>query len=193
MKRLLLITILTLLTFNTITSQEVDKKKNLKEKFRFGVVGGLDLFNLGNQAAIAGDFSMGSNNKIFSEQPKYYLGFFTEKKIAKNFLVRSEVLYSFGTHSDFIEVPLFVEYKLNKKFDFYSGIQFNFMLEEKNEYFKRESFGLNSGLQYNLSDNFFIDLRYVHKFSQQIEPESYPLEFKKKSIKTFRLGIGYKF
>ena len=144
MKRLLLITILTLLTFNTITGQEVDKKKNLKEKFRFGVVGGLDLFNLGNQAAIAGDFSMGSNNKIFSEQPKYYLGFFTEKKIAKNFLVRSEVLYSFGTHSDFIEVPLFVEYKLNKKFDFYSGIQFNFMLEEKNEYFKID-INLNNG------------------------------------------------
>lgn len=192
MKKLLLITILTLLTFTTLSSQEIDKQKRTKEKFKFGVVGGLDLFNLGKQASIAGDFST-ETNKIFSEQSKYYLGLFTEKKISEKFLIKAEVLYSFGTHSDFIEVPLFVKYKLNKKFDFYSGVQFNYMLEEKNEYFKRKSFGFNSGLQYSLSNKFFIDLRYVHKFSQQIEPENYPIEFKKNSLKTFRLGIGYQF
>ena len=186
MKKLLFITVLSLLTFSTVSSQEVDSIVN--KKLNFGILAGADFYNFNNSIGTYGDFSS-QNGKRFSEVIRRYLGVYVEKNISDKFSLQSELLYTFGTESDFIEIPILVKYNLNKRFTLYFGAQFNYMLEEKNDYFKRASAGLNAGVQYNFSKSWFVETRYVHRFSQ----DKLNLGNSKDNIKQVRLGVGYRF
>jgi opacity protein-like surface antigen len=186
MKKLLLIAAVSLLTINALSSQEIESKES--KELNFGLLAGTDFFNFSNSIATYGDYSA-KNGKHFSEIIRRYLGFYIEKPISDKFAIQSEFLYSFGTESDFIEMPVLIKYNINKRFTLYSGAQLNYMLEEKNDYFKRASIGLNAGLQYDFSENWFVETRYVHRFSQ----DKLNLGNAKNDIQQVRLGIGYRF
>ena len=186
MKHLLLIASFLTLTISNITAQESKQKEN--KKTTFGTVLGL---NLHTSLKLTGVTSSNSNNS-YSENIKYYGGFFVNRKLSERFNLQFEALYLSGVHNDFIETPIMFNYSLNKKFEVYLGGQVNYMLVSKNEVFNRLGFALNIGLRYDISKKWFIDARYIHRFSELkqsfINSSNY-----QKSFSSFRLGIGYRF
>jgi opacity protein-like surface antigen len=63
------------------------------------------------------------------------------------------------------------------------------VLEDYNEYFNRATLGLNVGVNYNFSEKWFIDARYVHRFSGY----KYFVGNHDNEIQQIRLGVGYRF
>lgn len=184
MKKVVLTTFILFLTLS-ICSQE--KEVNKKEKLKFGVAGGFDLILFTNHTGL----SFGNlNNRIeISEPSTSYVNLFLEKSLSKKYSLRTEVLYAMGGGaSNTLEIPIIFKYKAFKKLNFYAGAQANFLLIEKNEYSNRAGFGFNFGIEYNINEHFFIDLRYVHKFSQMKSSVR-----REDAINSIRLGVGYRF
>ena len=75
----------------------------------------------------------------------------------------------------YIEVPVLVNYHLNKKFGVFGGPSFGVLIsnEEKTHAgvlvdpppFKKYEVAYHAGLLYTLSDNWFFDLRYSHSIT----------------------------
>jgi opacity protein-like surface antigen len=185
MKKLLLITTVFFLTIQMSFSQEEKKKED--REIKFGVIASTSIHRFDNYYSF-GDYTA-KKGKRFDESSRYTLGFFLEKKVSNKFFIQSELLYSFGFESDFIEIPIILKYKFNKKFTFYSGVQLNHMLEPKNDYFKKTSFGFNAGVQYEFSKKWFLDVRYVHNFSQNL----IPFDIMSDNQRSIRVGVGYRF
>ena len=184
MKKLPFTAFLLLLTFSIFSQEkEIAKKENLK----FGIAGGFDLFLFTNHTGLT--FGNLDNRIEISEPSTSYVNLFLEKSLSEKYSLRSEVIYAMGGGaSNTLEIPIIFKYKAFKKLNFYSGIQANFLLIEKNDFSNRAGFGFNLGTEYYLGSHFFVDLRYVHKFSQL--KSSFRRE---DAINSIRLGIGYSF
>ena len=184
MKKILLITALSLFKITIISSQEIESIP--KKSFQFGLITGVGFYNYDYPPSFYGYIS--DRNSSMSESSSYYLGFFTEKKLSNKFSAQGEFLYLFGPDSDFIQIPIFLKYKLSDKISFYSGVQFNYMLEEKNDVFNRAGLGFNAGVEYNFAKKWFLDLRYVHNL-----PQIKKYGNNENQIRQLRLGVGYRF
>lgn len=184
MKKVVFTTIVLLFTLS-IFSQENEEIKN--DQLKFGVAGGFDLFLFTNHTGLT--FGNLNNRIEISEPSTSYVNLFLEKSLSEKYGIRTEVIYAIGGgDSNTLEIPIIFKYKAFKKLNFYAGVQANFLLIEKNDFSNRAGFGFNFGVEYFLGDHFFIDLRYVHKFSQM--KSSFRRE---DAINSIRLGIGYRF
>ena len=151
MKKKLLITVLSLFMFSSLSAQDLDKK-DIK-KTTFGAVTGLNLYSSLELTGV----TLSNTNNSYSENIKYYGGFFVNRKLSKRFNLQFETLYLSGVHNDYIETPLTFSYSLNKKLEVYLGGQLNYMLVSKNEAFDRLGYGFNVGLRYIISKKWFIE------------------------------------
>jgi opacity protein-like surface antigen len=180
MKRLLRIITITIIAVQSLIAQDA-KEKNEK-KFNYGILTSINLYNFEDANTI------GIENTNISEYTSTNIGGFVEMSLSDKFTLRGELLYANGANSNFIEVPFILRYKLCDKIYFYSGVQLNYMLGKRGGYFDKIGLGFNVGIEYNFTENWFLDLRYVHKDSQQIIFDDFPAQ-----VQSIRLGVGYRF
>jgi opacity protein-like surface antigen len=180
MKHYLTFTTILILGFGSLNAQDLHLKDN--QKTNFGIIGGINLYN----------FSPAKNKSLnSSENTDFYGGLFVNYKLSNEFSLQLEALYLNGINNDnndHIEIPLMLNYSINKKINIYTGAQLNYMFQ--NNFFLNElGYGYNLGLQYNFSKTWYTDLRYVHRTyhtKKQFTSDS-------DNIKGFRLGIGFRF
>jgi len=94
----------------------------------------------------------------------------------------------------FIEIPFVLKYHVNKKWSIFAGPRLDILLNDKSTYatdVHLKTFGVSAdvGIQYEISKKLFIEARYSHRFTNQIEFGG----FDATNRRTFRIGVGYRF
>ncbi|KIA99212.1 hypothetical protein OA93_06170 [Flavobacterium sp. KMS] len=159
MKRIILVAVLFIATSATMQAQLL----------RFGVKAGV------NFASQTGDAFPEQN---FDKEgiTSYHAGVVAEIKLLEKFSIQPELLYStqgasyksagqeFKNELGYLSIPVMAKFYLTKSFSLELGPQASFLLSEKNDFDVKDGktfdFGLNAGLGFKLTENFFIQGRY---------------------------------
>ncbi|WP_430409593.1 porin family protein [Kordia sp.] len=178
MKKQLLITLFCFVCICITNAQEITKPVGKQTTFGFKV--GLSGNHFGNQF-----------NDSFTGV-EFYAGLFLETSLSENFSIQNELLFSTFTDSyDFIEVPILLKYKISDKFSLFAGPKLDFLINESNDLFQFKPLGISAeiGVQYNISKRFFLEGRYSHSFTKQVNVRSGSSE----ALRTLRFGVGFRF
>jgi opacity protein-like surface antigen len=159
MKKIFLATVLFLATSASIQAQLV----------KFGVKAGV---NFANQTGDAFDAPEIDKEGITS----YHAGVVAEIKLLDRFAIQPELLYStqgatyknageeFKNELGYLSIPVMAKFYLTDSFSLEVGPQASFLLSEKDnvnfEDAETFEFGVNAGLGYKLTENFFVQGRY---------------------------------
>ncbi|MCK8481509.1 porin family protein [Psychroserpens algicola] len=156
MKKLLLVTVITVLGLTTVNAQDI----------KFGAKAGL------NFAFITGD-----NTEDLKPNTDFHIGVMAEWKITNKFSLQPEIIYS-GQGADinvgsegrvslnYLNVPLIGKYYVTEKLSLEAGPQIGFLLSTKGgtldykELLKPIDYGVNFGLGYKLDNGLNFNLRY---------------------------------
>lgn len=184
MKKLVILSIITILGLsNSTQAQNID----------FGIKTGLNISNINGGEP--------SRNNLFG----LHAGVFAEIKLNEKFSFQPELLYSMQGSEvgnllkiklDYFSIPLMAKYFVTEKFSLEMGPQLSFLVNDKIEYNDNSipdedttassfDFGLNLGFGYNISDNFFTQVRYNYGITTISENPDI-----KNSI--FQISLGYK-
>lgn len=159
MKKILLAAVLFLAASASIQAQLV----------KFGVKAGV---NFANQTGDAFDASGIDKEGITS----YHAGLVAEIKLLDRFAIQPELLYStqgatykyaaeeFKNELGYLSIPVMAKFYLTDSFSLEVGPQASFLLSEKDnvdfEDAETFEFGVNAGLGFKLTENFFVQGRY---------------------------------
>jgi opacity protein-like surface antigen len=159
MKKIFLVAVLFLATSASIQAQLV----------KFGVKAGV---NFANQTGDAFDAPDVDKEGITS----FHAGVVAEIKLLDRFAIQPELLYStqgatyknavseFKNELGYLSIPVMAKFYLTDSFSLEVGPQASFLLSEKDnvdfEDAETFEFGVNAGLGFKLTDNFFIQGRY---------------------------------
>jgi hypothetical protein len=159
MKKIFLVAVLFLATSASIQAQLV----------KFGVKAGV---NFANQTGDAFDAPEVDKEGITS----FHAGVVAEIKLLDRFAIQPELLYStqgatyknavseFKNELGYLSIPVMAKFYLTDSFSLEVGPQASFLLSEKDnvdfEDAETFEFGVNAGLGFKLTDNFFIQGRY---------------------------------
>jgi hypothetical protein len=146
---------------------------NAQEK-SFGAKAGLNIAKLTQTNQ---NISESTDSKI-----GFHVGFFGEFKIAKQFAIQPEVLFSRvggdvkeqsgsgGFSLNYISIPVMFKYYPTKEFSLEAGPQISFLTGasvtygnqtvDADQIFNAFDFGLNIGMNYNFTDKVFANARY---------------------------------
>ncbi|WP_166384868.1 porin family protein [Polaribacter sp. 11A2H] len=186
MKKVLLVTLLTVLSIVNANAQDIE----------FGVKAGL------NFASINGD-----NTKDLGTVTSFNFGLMAEIPFTEKFSIQPELLFSghgFSTGSDtndfvalnYLNIPLMGKYYVTKRLSFEAGPQVGFLLsatddntkaDVKNAY-KDLDFGVNLGLGYKLDNGLNFSARYNVGLSDINEVKT-----DKNRNGVFQVSVGYFF
>ena len=156
MKKLILITVITVLGLSNVNAQE----------FNLGVKGGLNFATL-----------TGENNSEIGWTTDFNLGVMTEIKISDKFSFQPELMYSgqgYGSNIpsegtialNYLNVPLMAKYYVTKGLSLEAGPQMGFLLSTKGgtdtnkDQFKTTDLGVNFGVGYKLDNGLNFSARY---------------------------------
>ncbi len=156
MKKLLLVTVITVLGLAHVNAQDIN----------FGIKGGL------NFATITGD-----NTSKDQTVTGFNFGAIAEIKISEKFSFQPELLYSGQGYDtgittegnialNYLNIPLIGKYYVTKKLSLEAGPQIGFLLSTKGgsqnykDLFKTTDFGVNFGLGYKLDSGLNFGVRY---------------------------------
>lgn len=157
MKKLLLVSAITIFGLAHVNAQDVD----------FGIKGGLNFATL-----------TGENNSEIGWTTDFNFGVMAEIKISEKFSLQPEILYSgqgYGSNDNtegiialnYINIPVIGKYYVTKKLSLETGPQIGFLLSTKGgtqDYkalFKTTDFGVNFGIGYKLDNGLNFGARYV--------------------------------
>jgi hypothetical protein len=157
MKKLLLVTAITILGLAKVNAQDVD----------FGIKGGLNFATL-----------TGGNNSEIGWTTDFNFGAMAEIKISEKFSLQPELIYSgqgYGSDDNsegiialnYLNIPIIAKYYIAKKLSLEAGPQIGFLLSTKGgskdykSLFKTTDFGVNFGLGYKLDNGLNFGARYV--------------------------------
>lgn len=119
-------------------------------------------------------------------------GFFAEYSINDKFSIMPEVQYSAEggkeevLRANYIYAPIQLRMSLGDNFKIGLGPQLGLKTWSHEDNFKNLVFSGIAGIQYNVSELFFIDLRYAYGFSNVFDNE---LDYEAKN-QNIQLGIG---
>lgn len=182
MKKLLLVTAITILGLANMNAQDV----------KFGIKSGL------NFATITGD-----NTSKDQTVTAFNIGAMAEIKISEKFSFQPELLYSPQGYSlnngsdnrialNYLNIPLMGKYYATKRLSLEAGPQIGFLLSTKGinnkDLFKTTDFGVNFGLGYKLDSGLNFGARYVLGLTNINDVGT----FKNKNG-VFQLSVGYFF
>ena len=179
MKRLVITSFLVLISISGF-SQE--KKLTQKKKTTFGITAGLN----SNFHTLHGYRNQ--------EPTNLYGGIFVERSLKGRFRLQAEILYSRiqSENYNMFELPVSLKYEISDRFRVLTGFQVNYLYNRRDlNFFDRKienpiNFGVHIGAEYDLSEKWFLSLRYTHRFTKSVHPDI-------NNIKGFRLGIGFRF
>ncbi|WP_047545914.1 hypothetical protein [Psychroserpens sp. Hel_I_66] len=144
-------------------------KCNAQSNVDFGIKGGLNLTFFKVQEAQFG-------NNIQTEVG-YYGGIFTNFKIDQTVSFQPEVLYISLTDFQFINAPLYANFRVSEKISFLAGPSLNYFFDFFTNKFKVRG---DIATAYNLTENFDIHMKFVVGFNV-VAPNG------------LFIGAGYKF
>lgn len=160
MKKILLAAVLFIATTATIQAQLL----------KIGVKAGV---NFANQT---GDFSYDGDDFNKEGITSYHAGLVAEIKLLDRFAVQPELLYStqgasyknageeFKNELGYLSIPVMAKFYLSDSFSLEVGPQASFLLSERNDFNIEDGetfeFGVNAGLGFKITENFFIQGRY---------------------------------
>ena len=166
-KRYFFILLLIVAPFTSVKAQEI----------KFGIKGGLNLANLGDDASdVEHRFGL-------------HAGGFVSFPLLSNFRIQPEVVYSqqgaqadFGSDErkyDYLNIPVIVKFMLTKNFNVQAGPQLGILLSANEEVsgdeidvkdtLKSTDIGVGFGIGYETSDNVSIDARYNLGFTDIVD------------------------
>lgn len=177
MKRLFIASFLVLIS---ISGFGQEKNLTQKRKTRFGITGGFkqDFFT-------TSPYTFNGLNM--------YGGFFVERKLSKKFDLQLEALHTFtqGSGYNTIEIPLFLKYRISERFRVYVGPQVNWSYKRAYDdpvYDQRPgNFAVALGIEYDVSDKWYLFARYVHNL-KRVQEQGSPA-----FMRTIMVGVGYRF
>ncbi len=177
MKKAILLTMFFVLGISTANAQGI----------RFGLKGGANFSTLDGDDVDADNLT------------SFYGGALVEINVFQNFSVQPEVLYSSqgakveglgDIKLDYINVPVLAKfYLISDKLSLEAGPQFGFLVnQDLEETFEAKSFDFAAvgGLGFNITDNFFVQARYVIGLTDASENA----EVKNTTIQA---GVGFRF
>jgi len=180
----------------------------------FGLKGGL---NLASMIASADGNSDSSDSKIGVN-----LGFFGEFKVSEKFAIQPEILFNMqganeseqgqsgGFKLNYISIPVMFKFYTSNKFSLELGPQFSFLTDSTvfldqisasgSELFNSFDLNLGAGLNYEVSNKVFLNVRYMFgiiniastEYQQAVRDELNVGSFSLKNS-NIQLGLGYRF
>ncbi|MEK8180938.1 porin family protein [Flavobacterium buctense] len=141
------------------------------------------------------------NNIEGSTYTSFHFGAVLEFKLLENLSLQPELVYSSqGTkineaafddiNYNYITVPVMAKFYLTKnKLSFEAGPQFSFLVNENvADQFEGETFdfGIAGGLGYNITDNFFLQARYIAGLTEASRNAEV-------TNRVIQLSVGFKF
>jgi hypothetical protein len=164
----------------TISGFSQEEELLTKKKTQFGIMGGF-------------------NQDFFTSSPysfnglNLFAGAFVEHRLSNKFRLQLEVLYKStqGSGYNSLEFPVVLKYEISDRFRIYVGGQLNWSFRDNyvdpiyNQ--KPGNFALNLGLEYDLSEKWYVFARYIHNF------KTFRVNGRDQQMRTFLLGVGYRF
>jgi hypothetical protein len=205
MKKLLFLTAIAVLTFNSSNAQE---DASSDEGISFGVKVGGNISNTSNGKEI---FYDGTDNRY-----GFNVGAVVHIPISEKFSLQPEVVYSqqgftasseldfsdYGERYDYINIPIMASYKVVKGLTLQAGPQVGFNINAEayidldddfdlSEETNTIDFGAGLGAQYELDFGLFFQARYVWGLSNYIDSEDADNETYSNRVGS--LSVGYFF
>ncbi|MBP4141725.1 PorT family protein [Flavobacterium sp. P4023] len=162
MKKIIILAAVLTFSFTALHAQAV----------KFGFKGGL---NYANQTG--SDITVNSKNYKTDAITSYHAGLLVELKLTDGFAIQPELLYStegatyknaiedFKNELGYLSIPVMAKISLNKAISLDLGPQASFLVSEKNKFDAKNAetfeFGVAGGLSLNITENFFLQGRYV--------------------------------
>lgn len=186
MKKLILVTVITVLGLTTINAQKV----------KFGAKAGLNLA-----------FVTGDDTEDFTPNTDFHFGVMAEWKISDKFALQPEVIYS-GQGADtnidsegvvslnYLNVPIMGKYYVTKGLSLEAGPQIGFLLYTEGgsinfeDALKSTDLGVNFGVGYKLDNGLNFSARYNLGLSNIIDFDGV-LDKNRNGV--FQLSVGYFF
>lgn len=125
----------------------------------------------------------------------FAIGFFAEYNLSGDLSFAPEIQFSAEgakeefIRIDYIQMPLFLKYKVIESLALGIGPQVSLKGHDYEDGQQNLAFSGLVGLEYNLSDNFFLDFRYSYGFTNIFDDET-NLEAKNTNM---QIGFGVKF
>jgi len=154
----------------------------------YGVRVGFNASNLDFEPEVPGDISNRHRNG-------FAVGFFAELEIAESLSFAPEIQFSAegakeeNVRIDYIQMPLFLKYEVSEGISLGLGPQLGFKGHDYEDGLKNLGFSGLAGLEYKLSEEFFLDLRYSYGFTNVFDAVT-NIEAKNRNI---QIGFGLKF
>lgn len=154
----------------------------------YGVRTGINISNL--------DFDPEVPNGIENQHRNgFVLGFFAEYALSKEISLAPELQFSSegakeeALRIDYLQLPVFFKYKLSHNLRIGLGPQASLKAHENEDGLKNISFSALGGLEYLISDEFFLDFRYTYGLTNIFDDE---LNLDAKNT-NMQFGVGLKF
>jgi len=153
----------------------------------YGVRAGYNISNLDFEPT-TGDFDNTHRNG-------FAIGFFAEYSLITNLSLAPEIQFSAEgakeevLRLDYIQMPIFFKYKIIEKLSIGLGPQISLKGHDYKDGLKNLAFSGVAGLEYMISDELFLDLRYSYGLTNIFDKET-NLEAKNNNM---QIGVGVKF
>jgi len=126
---------------------------------------------------------------ITDNQTGFYVGVFTKFGVSEHFKIRPEANYINVKDADQIQIPVLAEIGLAEKINALAGPSFGFLLDTE-EGQKSFNFGLDFGLSYNITEQFFVEGRYSLGLSNLADDNEFDAKLK---LHGLFVGVGFIF
>ncbi|EDP70082.1 hypothetical protein FBALC1_11132 [Flavobacteriales bacterium ALC-1] len=186
MKKIILSTAIAFFTLLNVSAQD---DTSTSSNTTFGVKAGFNSFI----ARASADGASASANAS-----GFYFGVFADIEVADKFNIQPELQYisisEGGGSGNVLAIPIMGKYKVADKFSLLAGPQFDLILDDS-EGLKKLGLGLGLGMAYDISDDFFLDMRYSFGLSNRLDDNDEEFGDIDVNVKFnyFQVGLGYKF
>lgn len=125
----------------------------------------------------------------------FMIGFFGEYKLSQCFSIAPEIQFSAeGAKEDalrinYLQVPLFFKYKVTQNLSIGLGPQASLKTHDYEDSMQNFAFSGLGGLEYMITDEFFLDFRYSYGLTNIFDDEAI-IEAKNTNM---QIGLGVKF
>ncbi|WP_452222818.1 porin family protein [Lacinutrix chionoecetis] len=154
----------------------------------YGVRAGYNISNLDFEPEVPGGIENMHRNG-------FAIGFFGEYSLSSSISFAPEIQFSAEgakeefIRIDYIQVPLFLKFKLTDNIAVGVGPQASLKAHEYQDGLQNLAFSGLGGIEYMISDEFFLDFRYSYGFTNIFDDET-TLEAKNTNM---QIGFGVKF
>lgn len=121
----------------------------------------------------------------------FYAGFVLNNELSETVSIQLELIYLNLDNTSFLQLPMFTKFYIGQSpFNIQGGFQITYTLEEVFNDFTKFNIGIGPGLGYDITDNFFVEGRYVIQLNDYFNGPEDVLDSK---INFLNIGLGYKF